>query len=655
MAYHFSNHSFSPPNPREVSEAGFSADDHYEGWKFKLIDYWSSYDTLFWLLSELYKLQVQNPATLKLEHFVNTRGCDLKNFSVEDFRKIIPQYGDILYHQLQTKLKSVMNEVWGREGMPQPTPGPSHPLHMAYFDQPQMPPHMPDTSTNHWPIDGPSTKHWPMDRPPTKHWPTDRPPTKHWPTDRPPTKHWPTDRPPTKHWPTERPPSKHWPTESPSTKHWPIERRIYDCWAYKSISEWSPSDTLDCFIHELFQLNINPASVSLNNFRDVSGRDLVRMTLDDFKLRLPECGELLYHHLQLKIRSNSQSELVWSRTHENQVISNQSINQEFSYAHRQEIPYAHPSCFRWKPEVFPGGSADNDTVLNLSREHTSTSACDLSITSVSLPASSSVSSSQSTSFEPAPTVSKSQCSVSKSNFSILNLTKDCVKHTSSVIKQENESDPLPPDTAETIAQEVECSPQRPASRDSCCVENTQDSVASAADSEHTKGVEGSAMDHGYNSETNDEIQSDQEESYKKVKRKPGRPRSLHKKDKVKGKVGRVWEFIRDLIMDPKYNPKVISWEDREKGLFRFRSGDQVAKLWGCKRGNPRMNFENFSRSIRQNYKKGYLLPVEKIRLVYQFGPRSTGWRPGDPPTKPVTLPSNTPSPSAAAAATTVAQ
>lgn len=148
-------------------------------------------------------------------------------------------------------------------------------------------------------------------------------------------------------------------------------------------------------------------------------------------------------------------------------------------------------CFRWKPEVFPGGSADNDTVLNLSREHTSTSACDLSITSVSLPASSSVSSSQPTSFEPAPTVSKSQCPVSKSNFSILNLTKDCVKHTSSVIKQENESDPLPPDTAETIAQEVECSPERPASRDSCCVENTQDSVASAADSEHTKGVEGS--------------------------------------------------------------------------------------------------------------------------------------------------------------------
>lgn len=42
------------------------------------------------------------------------------------------------------------------------------------------------------------------------------------------------------------------------------------------------------------------------------------------------------------------------------------------------------------------------------------------------------------------------------------------------------------------------------------------------------------MDHGYNSETNDEIQSDQEESYKKVKRKPGRPRSLHKKDKAKG-------------------------------------------------------------------------------------------------------------------------
>ncbi|GFS75748.1 ETS homologous factor [Nephila pilipes] len=115
---------------------------------------------------------------------------------------------------------------------------------------------------------------------------------------------------------------------------------------------------------------------------------------------------------------------------------------------------------------------------------------------------------------------------------------------------------------------------------------------------------------------------------KKVGRR-GRP---PKKDgKLRGKqgkgTGKLWEFIRDLLLNPATNPSMIRWERREDGIFKFVQSDKVARLWGDRKQNPRMTYEKLSRAMRYYYKSQILLPVFGRRLVYKFGPNATGWRP----------------------------
>ncbi|GIX97884.1 ETS-related transcription factor Elf-3 [Caerostris extrusa] len=88
-------------------------------------------------------------------------------------------------------------------------------------------------------------------------------------------------------------------------------------------------------------------------------------------------------------------------------------------------------------------------------------------------------------------------------------------------------------------------------------------------------------------------QQSQSISIKKVGRR-GRP---PKKDgKLRGKqgkgTGKLWEFIRDLLLNPATNPSMIRWERREDGIFKFVQSDKVARLWGDRKQNPRMTYEN---------------------------------------------------------------
>lgn len=91
--------------------------------------------------------------------------------------------------------------------------------------------------------------------------------------------------------------------------------------------------------------------------------------------------------------------------------------------------------------------------------------------------------------------------------------------------------------------------------------------------------------------------------------------------------GKLWEFIRDLLLNPVTNPSLIRWERREDGVFKFIQSDKVAKMWGERKQNPRMTYEKLSRAMRYYYKSQVLLPVFGRRLVYKFGPNATGWRP----------------------------
>lgn len=71
----------------------------------------------------------------------------------------------------------------------------------------------------------------------------------------------------------------------------------------------------------------------------------------------------------------------------------------------------------------------------------------------------------------------------------------------------------------------------------------------------------------------------------------------------------MWEFIRDILLNPERNPGLIKWEDRTEGVFRFLKSEAVAQLWGKKKNNSSMTYEKLSRAMR------YRLPSPTVNIV----------------------------------------
>ncbi|XP_060694385.1 ETS homologous factor [Hemiscyllium ocellatum] len=88
----------------------------------------------------------------------------------------------------------------------------------------------------------------------------------------------------------------------------------------------------------------------------------------------------------------------------------------------------------------------------------------------------------------------------------------------------------------------------------------------------------------------------------------------------------LWEFLRDVLLDPDKNPGLLKWEDRSEGVFRFLKSEAVAQLWGKKKNNSSMTYEKLSRAMRYYYKREILERVDGRRLVYKFGKKAHGWR-----------------------------
>lgn len=108
-----------------------------------------------------------------------------------------------------------------------------------------------------------------------------------------------------------------------------------------------------------------------------------------------------------------------------------------------------------------------------------------------------------------------------------------------------------------------------------------------------------------------------------IKRSYSRPHQV-KKHNPRGT--HLWEFIRDILLNPERNPGLIKWEDRKEGVFRFLKSEAVAQLWGKKKNNSSMTYEKLSRAMRYYYKREILERVDGRRLVYKFGRNARGWR-----------------------------
>ncbi|XP_017341700.1 ETS homologous factor isoform X3 [Ictalurus punctatus] len=108
---------------------------------------------------------------------------------------------------------------------------------------------------------------------------------------------------------------------------------------------------------------------------------------------------------------------------------------------------------------------------------------------------------------------------------------------------------------------------------------------------------------------------------------PKRPHSRsHQVKKHNPRGTHLWEFIRDILLNPERNPGLIKWENRSEGVFRFLKSEAVAQLWGKKKNNSSMTYEKLSRAMRYYYKREILERVDGRRLVYKFGRNARGWR-----------------------------
>lgn len=60
----------------------------------------------------------------------------------------------------------------------------------------------------------------------------------------------------------------------------------------------------------------------------------------------------------------------------------------------------------------------------------------------------------------------------------------------------------------------------------------------------------------------------------------------------------LWEFIRDILINPEKNQGLMKWEDRHEGIFKFLKSEAVAQMWGQKKKNSSMTYEKLSRAMR---------------------------------------------------------
>ncbi|KAI0213447.1 hypothetical protein LSAT2_001481 [Lamellibrachia satsuma] len=103
-----------------------------------------------------------------------------------------------------------------------------------------------------------------------------------------------------------------------------------------------------------------------------------------------------------------------------------------------------------------------------------------------------------------------------------------------------------------------------------------------------------------------------------------RPRTTYARRRRKHKSQQMWQFILETLNNDNYNPDLITWVDRDAGVFKFVQSKRVAQLWYRKRGGAN-TFEHFSRSLRHYYKKGIMSRIPNKRLVYKFESNAIDW------------------------------
>lgn len=78
----------------------------------------------------------------------------------------------------------------------------------------------------------------------------------------------------------------------------------------------------------------------------------------------------------------------------------------------------------------------------------------------------------------------------------------------------------------------------------------------------------------------------------------------------------LWQFLLELLTD-KNASDLIRWIGSD-GQFEFIDPNQVARLWGERKGYTNMNYAKLSRALRNYYSSNLLSKVNTHQYMYKF-------------------------------------
>lgn len=88
----------------------------------------------------------------------------------------------------------------------------------------------------------------------------------------------------------------------------------------------------------------------------------------------------------------------------------------------------------------------------------------------------------------------------------------------------------------------------------------------------------------------------------------------------------LWQFLRALLHNPAYNPKMVNWEILEEGMFRIHNLSDFYNLWrDLKR--TEISYDLLTKTLKMYDDRKILHGVYNHRCVYKFGQNATDWRP----------------------------
>lgn len=74
----------------------------------------------------------------------------------------------------------------------------------------------------------------------------------------------------------------------------------------------------------------------------------------------------------------------------------------------------------------------------------------------------------------------------------------------------------------------------------------------------------------------------------------------------------LWHFLLELLGQG--DGKVITWSG-ERGEFVIQDPEQLAKLWGERKGKPHMNYDKLSRALRYTHPHTHMHTLNLVNKV----------------------------------------